>query len=167
VKTATEINGIEILHGVFPHPALSNRLFDLIFLVDVIEHVSDPVKLLRDCAESLSPIGLLLIVTPDVDSIAARILRQRWWHFRLAHVGYFGRISLERAVRAAGLSPVYLSRAKWFFSVGYLAERLAVYLPIHRLNRLASRVQLLRWFYARVIPLNLRDSFMVFLQRTQ
>jgi 2-polyprenyl-3-methyl-5-hydroxy-6-metoxy-1,4-benzoquinol methylase len=167
VDSAFRLNGVEILHGVLPHPALTNRQFDLIFLVDVIEHVANPVKLLRHCAESLNSGGLLVMVTPDVGSIAAKVLGKRWWHFRLAHVGYFDWRSLGKAVEAGGLFPVYQSRAKWFFSVGYLAERLAVYLPINWINGLASRVHLLRWFYSRVIPLNLHDSFMVFLQRAR
>jgi len=165
VDSALRVNGVEIFHGVLPHPSLANRQFDLIFLVDVIEHVSDPVKLLRRCEELLSQSGLLVVVTPDVASLPARVLGQRWWHFRLAHVGYFDRCSLGRAIEAAGLSIVRQFRAKWFFRVRYLAERVAVYLPIGWLNRLASRVQPLGWLYDRVVPLNPHDSIVVFLLR--
>jgi 2-polyprenyl-3-methyl-5-hydroxy-6-metoxy-1,4-benzoquinol methylase len=167
VDSARVLYGVEILHGVLPHPELANRQFDLVFLVDVIEHVSDPVKLLRQSARLLSSGGLLVVVTPDVGSLPAKILGPRWWHFRVAHVGYFDRTSLRKAIKAVGLVAVYESRAKWFFSVRYLAERLAVYLPIHWLNRIASRVQLLRWCYDRAAPLNLHDSFLVFLQRAE
>ena len=41
-----------------------------------------------------------------------------------------------------------------------------MYLPIGWVNQLALRVSLLRWLYNRVVPLNLHDSFVVFLQRT-
>ncbi len=98
-------------------------------------------------------------------SIAARLLKQRWWHFRLAHVGYFDRKSLTCAATAARLVPERWVRAKWFFRVGYLAERTSRYLPVGWLNRLAERLAPLRWCYQRVIPLYLRDSYLVFLRR--
>ena len=106
-------------------------------------------------------------MTPDVGSLPAKLLGQRWWHFRLAHVGYFDRRSLGRAIEAAGLSTIRQFRAKWFFRIRYLAERLGVYLPIGWVNRLALRVQPLCWLYDRVVPLNLHDSFVVFLQHTE
>lgn len=167
VDSARTLNSVEILHGVLPHPELTNRRFDLVCLVDVIEHVSDPVTLLRHCTQLLNSGGLLVVVTPDVGSLPAKILGRGWWHFRLAHVGYFDRRSLGKAVEAVGLVTVYQSRAKWFFSIRYLAERLAVYLPIGWMNRIASRVQPLRWCYDRVVPLNLHDSFLMFFQRRE
>ena len=63
-------------------------------LVDVIEHVADPLALLRGARDYVAPGGLVLLVTPDVDSVAARLFGKRWWHLRLAHVGYFNRRSL-------------------------------------------------------------------------
>jgi 2-polyprenyl-3-methyl-5-hydroxy-6-metoxy-1,4-benzoquinol methylase len=167
VERARKVNAVEMLHGVFPHAALTGQQFDLIFLVDVIEHVSNPTTLLRHCAEALSPGGVVVVVTPDVGSLPAKLLGQRWWHFRLAHVGYFDRRSLGKAIEVAGLSVIRQFRAKWFFRIRYLAERLGVYLPIGRINRWALQVQPLCWLYDRVVPLNLHDSFVVFLQRTE
>jgi len=39
--------------------------FDRIFLLDVIEHVSEPVELLRECHRLLRPGGVLTLSTPD------------------------------------------------------------------------------------------------------
>jgi 2-polyprenyl-3-methyl-5-hydroxy-6-metoxy-1,4-benzoquinol methylase len=167
VESALRIHSVKIHHGVFPHPALTGRQFDLIFLVDVIEHVFNPVELLQSCARALNPDGAVVVVTPDVASLPAKILGARWWHFRLAHVGYFDRHSMARAAEAAGLTRVRQLRAKWFFHVSYIAECLASYLPITWVNCLALRVRPLRWLYNRVIPLNLHDSFVVFLRRNQ
>lgn len=165
VERAPSINGVELLPGVLPHPALAGRCFDLVFLVDVLEHVTDPVSLLSACASRLSTTGLLIVVTPDVGSLAARLLRHRWWHFRLAHVGYFSRRSLAAACERAGLAIVGRCRAKWFFRVGYLAKRLAEYVPSPHISRLAEHFAPLRALYRQVIPLNPHDSFAVFLRR--
>jgi len=164
VDYAASANGIDLLQGIFPHPGVDGRRFDIILLVDVIEHVADPRALLEEIRAALNPGGLLVVVTPDVSSIAARLLRKRWWHFRLAHVGFFDRKSFERAAGAAMLRPVRWFRARWFFPVGYLAERTAQYLPVGWINRLAMRASPLRWCYDRVVTLNLHDSFVVFLE---
>lgn len=159
VRAAEKLHGIRLHQGIFPHPDLAGRQFDVISLVDVIEHVSDPVGLLRSCREALAPDGVLLVVTPDVSSFLARRLGPRWWHFRLAHVGYFDRNTLGKAAYQAGLDAPHWFRARWFFRVSYLAERLACYLPLGAWNRFALRTRPLSWLYQRVIPLNLFDSW--------
>jgi 4-hydroxybenzoate polyprenyltransferase/SAM-dependent methyltransferase len=156
---ARERHGVEVLAGVLPHPALAGRRFDVIFLVDVIEHVADPAAIVRQCRAHLADDGVLLVVTPDAGSVAARALGSRWWHYRLAHVGYFERRSLDMLLRAEGLTVRRRKRAKWFFSVDYLATRAEAYLPVAGFNRFARRNPALGWLYRRVIPLNLFDSF--------
>ena len=154
--------GDRLLAGTLPHPALAHRRFDLIFLVNVIEHVCSPIELLRESRKALNPGGLIVVVTPDLKSIAARLLGKRWWHFRVAHVGYFSADTFGIATRRAGLEVEGVERAKWFFPVGYLASRLEQYLPVHRLNMVASSSALLRGSYNRIVALNLFDSWVFF-----
>jgi 2-polyprenyl-3-methyl-5-hydroxy-6-metoxy-1,4-benzoquinol methylase len=165
VRIGREEFGLALHQGTFPHPALAGRKFDLVFLVDVIEHVPAPVELLRAAGEALTGNGRFVLVTPDVGSLAARLGGKRWWHFRLAHVGYFNRTTLSDALRRAGLEPLRFTRAKWFFPVGYLAERLSSYLPIGWFNRLASRTPGLRRLYRATMPLNLFDSWLCVARR--
>jgi 2-polyprenyl-3-methyl-5-hydroxy-6-metoxy-1,4-benzoquinol methylase len=164
VERAAKVTRTDLIQGVFPHAALQGRRFDLIFLIDVIEHVADPVALLRDCGAALRPQGLLVVVTPDVGSVAARLLGQRWWHFRLAHVGYFDRRSLAEAVQISGLEIERIARAKWFFRAHYLAQRVEEYLPVRWINRLVQRTPLVRRLHDLIIPLNLHDSLLVFVR---
>src|SRR5262245_27757079 len=89
VEAAERLNGVSLICGTFAHPALSGRRFDLIYVIDVIDHVTEPVQLLPSLKSALSPGGLVIVTTPNINSLIARILRQRWWHLRLAHVGYF------------------------------------------------------------------------------
>jgi 2-polyprenyl-3-methyl-5-hydroxy-6-metoxy-1,4-benzoquinol methylase len=158
----------ELLQGTIPHAALSEDRFDLVCLIDVIEHVAEPVSFLRDAADRLSPGGLCMVVTPDVSSAAAKTLGKRWWHFRLAHVGYFDAHSMTLAAKSAHLDVIKMFRAKWFFPVKYLAERVAVYLPlVTRINQIADRKPMLHRIYQRIIPLNLHDSMVFFLQKSE
>ncbi len=165
LATAARSSGAEVFQGTLPHPALARRDFDIVTCIDVVEHVADPVGLLKDAVRTLAPSGILAIVTPDVGSLAARLLGARWWHFRLAHVCYFDRKSLDAALEAVGLRVIVRKRAKWFFKVGYLADRMNQYLPVSGLNRLLRSIPGVRALYDVTIPLDLRDSFFLLLER--
>ncbi len=158
--------GHDVRTGVLPHSELAGHRFDVVFLVDVLEHVDAPIALLARCADAMQPDGRLVLVTPDGRSMAARLLGRRWWHYRIAHVSYFDRRTLARALERAGLRAERLQRARWFFPIGYLATRLEQYLPVAWLNRLVRRTPGLRRIYDWIVPLDLRDSFAVVARRT-
>ena len=165
VKAAARLHKVDLLQGVYPHPALEGRRFDLIFLVDVIEHVANPLELLEACRRALAASGILIVVTPDAGSLTARLLGHRWWHFRLAHVGYFNKQSFKRMAENSHLELIHQSRPPWFFRAEYLAQRLTRYLPVGWINSLAGRVAIVRRLYDTIIPLNPRDSMLVVLRR--
>ncbi|MEI9425135.1 class I SAM-dependent methyltransferase [Mesorhizobium sp. Cs1299R1N1] len=145
--------GLRLHCGVLPHGDVVGP-FDAICLIDVIEHVPDPVDLLRTIRDVMAPDGKLVMVTPDVKSAMARLMGKNWWHFRAAHIGYFDRTTLERACHAAGLKPVHASRPCWYFNAGYLWDRVMAYLP--RRWRLKAPSILMRL----TVPLNLYDSIL-------
>ena len=157
--------GVPILEGTLPHPALQGRTFDVVALVDVIEHVTAPVALLRDAAERVSPEGILVLVTPNLASVPARLMGRRWWHFRLAHIGYFSPRSLAVAAERAGCRVEETFSARWFFRLRYIAERASRYAPVGAVNRAADRLTLLRRLYERTISFNLHDSMGAILRR--
>lgn len=161
VAAAERLNQVTLTQGTFPHPALAGETFDVISLVDVIEHVNRPVQLLSDCGAALAPGGSLLVVTPDISSIAARLLRRRWWHLRLAHVGYFDRRTLDRAAARAGLVPVHAFRPCWYFPIAYLRDRVIALLTGRTPSGSPSGPSGGGW----VVPLNLFDSQAVLYRR--
>lgn len=160
VAAAKRLHDVKLIRGVLPNEEIAGRKFDLVFLVDVIEHVADPVTLLGQCAQHIEADGVLIVVTPDAGSAAARLLGQRWWHWRLAHVGYFGARSFRVASQKAGLRVITAMRPRWFFRFTYLADRLARYLPIEAVNTRLSRLPVFDRLYATIVPLNLRDSML-------
>jgi 2-polyprenyl-3-methyl-5-hydroxy-6-metoxy-1,4-benzoquinol methylase len=165
VEIARRVHQVDLLQGTYPHPAIEGRKFDLIFLVDVVEHVVRPLELIRACRSSLALGGVLLVITPDIGSLTARFLRHRWWHLRLAHIGYFNRRSMMRTAECSGLAVVDRCRPTWYFRTEYIAQRLVQYLPMGWLNHLAGRVGLLRRLYRTTIPVNPQDSMFVALRK--
>lgn len=110
--------------------------FDVVAMIDVVEHLTDPKAALARAAGWLKPGGILYLVTPDVGSLSAKILRGGWWGLRPAHLVYFDRETLGRALGEAGLKVVFEKSFGRIFSWSYWASRLKNYpAPIHRAAR--------------------------------
>jgi SAM-dependent methyltransferase len=150
--------GLPVSHGILPSGNVRG-LFDVITVVDVIEHVSDPIGLMRTVREQLAPDGIAVVVTPDVGSVMARVLGRRWWHYRIAHIGYFNGDTLARALRIAGFEPAATMRPAWYFPVSYLMERALTYVPK------ALRFKPPAFLERITMPLNLFDSLLVVVRK--
>jgi SAM-dependent methyltransferase len=151
LHAAARSRGLTVHHGVLPHPDIHGP-FDLVTLIDVVEHTTDPLSLLQAVAAMTARDGMAVIVTPDVSSLAARLLGWRWWHFRVAHVGYFSVDTLTRLCARAGLRITAWTRPSWVLPVAYLADRVERYIPL-RLPRAS-------WMESAAVPFNLRDSIL-------
>jgi SAM-dependent methyltransferase len=128
--------------------------YDAILLLNLIEHVEDPVGVLRKAAGLLAPGGQIYIKTPNFRSLDARIFMHRSWggYHCPRHFVLFSRASFEAAAKAAGLDVVGFSYTQGapFWSVSLLdmlrragmakvsAERPAPYHPIMPLLQAAG-----------------------------
>lgn len=57
----------------------TDRKFDVILLLNIIEHVQDPKALLEKADRLLGDNGVIIIKTPNNDSLDARLFRRRYW----------------------------------------------------------------------------------------
>lgn len=60
--------GLNVINEFFPSNKLSSSKFDVINIADVIEHVENPRKLIRDALKRLDSQGTLIIRTPNLNS---------------------------------------------------------------------------------------------------
>src|SRR5262249_26890404 len=78
--------------------------FDVMVMLDVIEHLPDPLDMLRLLGRHLAPGGIIVVTTGDFASLLARLSGRRW---RLMtppqHLWFFTPDSLSRMARSAGL----------------------------------------------------------------
>ncbi len=109
---------------------LSEERFEVISLIDVIEHVENPRIMLSKACSLLSPGGILLIITPDVSSVMAKVFGKSWWHIRPAHIGYFSKSTITRLLTELGLEVISTTKPAREFHGSYLAKRLGAYVPL-------------------------------------
>jgi 2-polyprenyl-3-methyl-5-hydroxy-6-metoxy-1,4-benzoquinol methylase len=53
--------------------------FDLVFLLNLLEHLAKPVDVLQRIEKALNPGGIVLIKTPNILSLDANIFRKKYW----------------------------------------------------------------------------------------
>lgn len=146
-------HGLAIHLGILPHPELTGP-YDVVTIIDVIEHVSDPVNLLTNVYNVIDRNGFVIVTTPDVDSFFARMLGWKWWHFRIAHIGYYNRNTLKMVFKKTGFRLICMFRPRWYFTADYVLSRVNIYLPR------IMRIPVYSFLRKITLPLNFGDSIL-------
>jgi SAM-dependent methyltransferase len=123
VRAAADRYGIGLIEGTLETATLPEDRYAAVTMVDFIEHTPLPFEAVRKAQAILRPAGILVLVTPDIHSRAARLAGRKWWHLRPAHLSFFSRRSLDALLRRAGFSIVAERRYSWTFSAHYLLSR--------------------------------------------
>lgn len=82
--------------------------FEVLTLFEVLEHLSDPCKLLACAHELLTPGGLLYLTTPNFDSLPRWLLGGDWRIITPEHLCLFTPGTLRGCLSAAGFSPAWV-----------------------------------------------------------
>ncbi|MDO9413142.1 MAG: methyltransferase domain-containing protein [Pseudolabrys sp.] len=97
--------GLNVITGAADESMLSGLApFDVIVLLDVIEHLPDPRGILALCEKHLNPGGIIVVATGDFGSLPARLTGVRW---RLMtppqHLWFFTRDGIGGMAKQLGL----------------------------------------------------------------
>jgi 2-polyprenyl-3-methyl-5-hydroxy-6-metoxy-1,4-benzoquinol methylase len=148
--------GFDIRQGVLSDIS-SNECFDVITMLDVIEHVTDPRGELSHAFELLNTEGLLIINTPDRGSVWARLMGKRW-HLIVPpeHLFYFNRRNLSKLLAACGFEVLEVTTIGKSFTISYILKTLYEW----------QKLRIWKWLEKGIgqrvgnisIPINLRDN---------
>jgi 2-polyprenyl-3-methyl-5-hydroxy-6-metoxy-1,4-benzoquinol methylase len=126
--------GHEVLEGWFPEVLEMTRgPFDVVAMLDVLEHCLDPRGFLRAVAARLAPNGVIVIQVPNYDSLLVRLEGAASSVVCHGHWNYFTPATLERCLRAASVD---LLAAETIISE---ADRIAAF-PRTRVAALAHEI---------------------------
>ena len=112
--------------------------FDYIILGDVIEHLREPQRAMKNLALLLKPSGCVLVSTPNVMhfSVFRMMLAGRWKYEEAGildrtHLRFFTRTELLALLEAAGLEPqeVFESREETEHDQAFIAQLAALLAP--------------------------------------
>ena len=78
--------------------------YDLIILFNVLEHLSNPIALLKACSERLNQGGKIIINVPNFKSTQARFSKELWLHLDPPrHLFHFSPESLQKLLSNIGM----------------------------------------------------------------
>lgn len=128
--------GVEMLCGPVEEQPLLKQSFDVIALMDVLEHLQNPLKTIRYCVGLLKPDGVLLIQTPKYPSpksfseMAATQDKFLAHLNPLEHTYLFSREGVRKLMQAAGAGYVESYPAIFGFYDMFLAASPAPIKPM-------------------------------------
>jgi 2-polyprenyl-3-methyl-5-hydroxy-6-metoxy-1,4-benzoquinol methylase len=100
-----ELGPKTIWHGELNE--LEHQSFDIISLINVLEHVHHPDKLLEDIAGLVKVGGIVLIHVPNFGGVPARLRGSKWHHLEpLEHLYYFTFGTLTKFLMLFDLKPI-------------------------------------------------------------
>lgn len=160
---ATDQLGLHLPATTLEAAGFPDQHFDVVTLIDVIEHVDDPLSTMREVARITRSGGIVYLVTPNIESLSARVLRSRWWGLRPAHIYYFSRTTLKELLNKAGYEVIEATSYGRVFTWGYWLSRLRTYpAPLYRLVNAGIRMFGLS---NKFLYLDTRDSMQVIARR--
>jgi SAM-dependent methyltransferase len=127
---AGRARGLRIHLGTAQDADLPAETYDLALLIATIEHVDDPMNVLRAVHRLLKPGGLALIVTDNTDTLSFRLFQTRHWggyHFP-RHWNLFDQQNLRLLASRAGFTVDHMdtivSPVNWTYSIhNFLVDR--------------------------------------------
>jgi SAM-dependent methyltransferase len=159
VAVAKDKYDLTLMEGSLKTVTLKSKFYTAVTLVDFIEHISHPNEAISKIHEALKPGGTVCLVTPDIQSLAARAMGKGWWHFRPGHLAYFSKKSLFTLLERSGFHVIRWRRYAWTFSAHYLLSRMSLFRFLVKNPRMAL-------FWKNIpIKLALRDSFEVYAKK--
>jgi 2-polyprenyl-3-methyl-5-hydroxy-6-metoxy-1,4-benzoquinol methylase len=95
--------GCDAIAGSLPHPDLAPASFDVITMWQSLEHVHNPLAILREALRVLVPGGTAVVAVPNFESFSSRLFGEHWFGLDLPrHLTHFTRDTLREMFQAAG-----------------------------------------------------------------
>lgn len=127
-----------IQEGTIGSVEFPDKRFDIITMLDVVEHLADPRTDLRKVAGLLADDGRILIATGDTESLTAKLLGRRWtFYIPPQHLHFFNKTTMTELLDQSGLEPLRWFRVGKWLSLQY----------IFHLARTTGESKIAQWLY--------------------
>jgi 2-polyprenyl-3-methyl-5-hydroxy-6-metoxy-1,4-benzoquinol methylase len=164
VKLANS-KGLDLKTGTLESILLEPGHFDVITMLDVLEHLPDPEKSLRIVNKLLKTDGLVIINTPNSGSFFARLTRKNW-HLLVPpeHIHLFNKVGVMELLKRSGFKIIKITHINKSFTLEYIFNMLFKWLGINSFQKIAIKIKGTR--VGRVsLPVDFHDNMFVIAQK--
>jgi SAM-dependent methyltransferase len=141
-----ELGVEDVKVGLVSDPPFSAASFDAVAMLDVLEHMYDPVVSVTQCARLLKPGGVLVVKSPNgpmqlrKERVRKMLGRGDGYVATIGHLNQFSPKTLSLAFRKSGLEPTLIRPARSFqegiTGPGFTARRVARHVAVAAANAL-------------------------------
>jgi SAM-dependent methyltransferase len=116
-RAAKGAYGIDVATGLAEDVSRLQRKYGLVLFCAVLEHLYDPVRVMRDVAGVLDSDGMVFVEVPDVTQFAACV-DAPYQEFSAEHINFFSARSLEGLLGRAGFRRHALAHVAYEWASG-------------------------------------------------
>ena len=99
--------GIPFTGDFFPLKENVTKTFDCVFLLNTLEHLHDPLNIVKEVKKLIKPKGYIYISVPHIDSFVSRLLREKAGVFGgHSHIQFFSHITLSNLLQKTGFEVI-------------------------------------------------------------
>jgi len=103
---AHKLFGDNIHHGTLNDHKFSDNFFSAITMIELIEHLADPVDAINQCFKLLQDDGVLVVQTANMSGKQAKDLGGDYEYFMPGHLSYFTAENLSMLLKTAGFRKI-------------------------------------------------------------
>lgn len=140
----------KIFNGALAQADFPNNFFDIITMWDYLEHIPNPSKEISTAWKLLKKNGLIILSTPEADSLAHKIFKQKWMGYKdKEHLYYFSEKNITMLLEKNGFKVLKKERIGKYITSSVLIKRLSLYSKFLSsiFNFLISKTKLLNFSF--------------------
>ncbi len=160
---AAQTFNLKVTQSLLNNTEETNNSFDVIVMLDVIEHLTNPARELQALRQMLKNDGILYISTPNISSFTSKLLKSRWWGINQYHLFCFSKKTLSKLLKRVHIKPKKYYSHPRSFSVNYLLKRSGLPKPIIKIFS-----SLTKWCHidSLRLPINFHDQIDVIVRKS-
>lgn len=120
-KASPELDGV-IVEDVMRRELFAPESFDAVCLFQVLDHISKPAELLRECLTVLRPGGHILALNHNVSSWSARVLGERSPIVDIEHTYLYSPRTMRGIFAKVGFMDISVRSVRNTYSLAYLTQ---------------------------------------------
>lgn len=124
LATAVAGNPYKIIEDMFNFEMIPDSSSSVAVMIQVLDHLLDPIETLKELKKKLVPDAKLLLVTHNEQSLLRKIVGWRWPAFCLQHPQIYSPQSITKLLEKSGYKVESIKRTKNYFEFSFLLKHL-------------------------------------------